>query len=297
MTAKSQITTTTGLNAPTAVGAVRYNSAEEVVSRLPCSGRLLIVLDKDGTLDPFVPDPTKAIVNPEIVEVLQKLASLPEVDLVIASGRSVSQLKDLVGPLPIRFLGLHGNEEGRGNITALERAPDERLLEPISNLRESLTARYLEQGLSPTTIDQIIENKGFGIAVHSRRNPQHTEVIFSVFEEELNRSGILELVDQSGRSIFSVQPGDQVSELKYSNYNKGRAVKEILQSCTYDHVLCAGDDLTDLTMFKAVAENCTSFTNVIIADRISHDGALRLSDPDALHQVLRGILRSRELLS
>jgi trehalose-6-phosphatase len=37
--------------------------------------------------------------------------------------------------------------------------------------------------------------------------------------------------------------------------NKGMAMQQIKNSASYEQVLCAGDDVTDETMFRAAAEN------------------------------------------
>ena len=71
---------------------------------------LALLLDYDGTLSPIAPHPDLAIIPPETKSVLERLANMPDVFVAIVSGRSVNNVKEMVGIEGITYAGNHGLE-------------------------------------------------------------------------------------------------------------------------------------------------------------------------------------------
>lgn len=82
-------------------------SAIEAVAGRP----LLIGLDRDGTLVPYAERPEQAIAEPELVELLDRLASIDHNSkIAIVSARSVAQLSSDFEPAPLILAGNYGME-------------------------------------------------------------------------------------------------------------------------------------------------------------------------------------------
>lgn len=67
-------------------------------------------MDYDGTLAPIAPHPDLAILSPETKNVLFKLSNHSDVYVAIISGRSVDNVKKMVGIEGITYAGNHGLE-------------------------------------------------------------------------------------------------------------------------------------------------------------------------------------------
>ena len=71
---------------------------------------LALLLDYDGTLSPIAKHPDLAVMPPETKTVLERLSNHPDVFIAIISGRSQSNVKEMVGIEGITYAGNHGME-------------------------------------------------------------------------------------------------------------------------------------------------------------------------------------------
>lgn len=71
---------------------------------------LSLLLDYDGTLAPIAKHPDLAVMPTETKKVLERLANHPDVFIAIVSGRSVNNVKEMVGINGITYAGNHGLE-------------------------------------------------------------------------------------------------------------------------------------------------------------------------------------------
>ena len=85
--------------------------------------RLLVATDFDGCLAPIVDDPATAKPIPESMEALRSLTVTPGTVVAVVSGRALSDLQNLLGPIErIHLVGSHGAEtsaEDRDDAAAL----------------------------------------------------------------------------------------------------------------------------------------------------------------------------------
>ena len=65
--------------------------------------QLVLILDYDGTLVPIQPHPDMAKLSEAMTDVLAKLAQQPGVDLCILSGRSLANLRQMIGSIGDRL--------------------------------------------------------------------------------------------------------------------------------------------------------------------------------------------------
>lgn len=256
---------------------------QELVERIPATGDVLLVLDKDGTLDPFVDDPAEAVTPYHVRDDIRRLVEAG-VDVAVVSGRSVEQLKPLIGEMNIVYLGQHGNERYAGGSATYKRRPPAGLAGEVDRFENLIRARLKEAGLDDPSV--IVERKGESLAVHWRQAPELGQWVEAVFRGCAEESGLL------GGGRFALQPGSMVLELKPKLYNKGSAVEELVKEHEYRHVVCVGDDLTDLSMMEAVRNVGVPSTIIVIDSRIRFPGAYVLPSP-AIFQGFLDLLANR----
>src|SRR3954468_24315317 len=91
---------------------VTVRAAVEAAARHLQRRPLLVVSDFDGTLSRIVDDPWGAKILPLGRRALRALASLPDVHVVLLSGRSAPDVAARVRVGNVTYLGNHGMERG-----------------------------------------------------------------------------------------------------------------------------------------------------------------------------------------
>ncbi|MFJ9708325.1 trehalose-phosphatase [Streptomyces sp. NPDC101234] len=202
----------------------------------------LVGLDFDGTLAPIVADPEQARAHPDAVPALAALA--PKVAAVaVVTGRPAEVavhhggFAGVPGLEHLVVLGHYGAERwdaATGEITSPPPHPG------IAAARAELPALLDRVGAAHGT---WIEEKGFAVAVHTRRadDPQAT---FDSLRTPLT--------DLATRHTLIVEPGRLVLELRPPGMDKGVALREYAREIGAGAVLYAGDDLGDISAFAAV---------------------------------------------
>ncbi|MEV5318598.1 trehalose-phosphatase [Streptomyces sp. NPDC052687] len=210
-------------------------------------GGAVVALDFDGTLAPIVADPRQARAHPGAVPALTALA--PKVAAVaVITGRPAAVavryggFADVPGLDRLVVLGHYGAERwdaATGEITAPDPHPG------VAEVRAALPA--LLTGFQ----DAWVEDKGFAVAVHTRRavDPQ------AAFEALRTPLG-----DLATRHGLIVEPGRLVLELRPPGIDKGVALKRYVRETGAEAVLYAGDDLGDLPAYAAVGDLRTDGT-------------------------------------
>jgi len=204
--------------------------------------RALVAVDFDGTLAPIVPDPADSRPAPGALAALRKLAERGA-QVAVITGRDARTVLELGGMdgmdrmdgIPGLIIeGLYGAEQWRQG--ALQTPP-----EPASmqRLRAELPA-LLETG------DPVlwIEDKRLSLVVHGRRAPDPEAALDTV------RDAVGALGETLG---LDVHPGRGVIELRLPGYEKGGALRRLVDEVRPATVLFIGDDVGDLPAFEVVA--------------------------------------------
>jgi trehalose-phosphatase len=214
-------------------------SAEAALElRLRAAPRSVLMLDYDGTLAPFHVDRFAATPHPGVDERLLTLSTIPQVRLVLVTGRSARELHDLLRPgIRAEIWGSHGRERlwGDGTYELFALNPVQRAaLEQVGREMSAL-------GLSKT-----LEVKPTSLAIHWRSfEPAMQERIRSVVQS------IFASIDQADG--LHLLPFDGGLELRSTDRTKGTAVGEILSQEPDDAPAAyLGDDLTDEDAFVAI---------------------------------------------
>jgi trehalose-phosphatase len=197
----------------------------------------MLLLDFDGTLAPFTEDRHATRPYPGIPERLKRLAALSGNRLVIISGRSIADLKQLL-PLEPRpeFWGSHGWERLTPGATEIVMSP------MPTAMRDGLERARAWTG--DQNLEDWIESKPSSIALHWRGRPGHQ--MTSVREKA--QTAWASLGKSAGLEIHSFDGG---LELRAPGHDKGTVVRSLLsESPAASAVAFLGDDLTDEDAFR-----------------------------------------------
>lgn len=202
--------------------------------------RAILLLDYDGTLVPIFQKPELAVLSWDMKELLKSLAKHLKVGII--SGRSLTEVKKLVGLTNIYYAGNHGLEiEG----------PGVRLLRPEAERARPTVAEICErlQGRLGRMKGAIIEEKGLTASIHyrlvRRRELKDLGKIFLEVVKPYIKSGEIRVTH--GKKVFEIRPN--------IDWNKGKAVIWIINVVDPDSKLkpiYIGDDETDEDAFMAI---------------------------------------------
>jgi len=194
-----------------------------------------LFLDVDGTLLDIAETPESVHVPAELKTLLLDLTSKLEGALALVSGRSIASLDALFSPLRLCASGVHGCE--RRDASGLLVRPT---IEPeaLDVVRGELQ-RFVD--LNP---DLILEDKGFGLAMHFRRVPQMSGDVFMLMRRMCQRLG----------PRFTLQSGKCVLEIRPTGFSKGTSIAEFMRQTPFTGrtPVFLGDDLTDEDGFAVV---------------------------------------------
>lgn len=190
---------------------------------------ILLFLDYDGTLTPIVKRPELARPRSSTKKLLERLSK--RVNLCIISGRSLSDIKNMVKIPGVIYAGNHGMEiDCYGEIFI---HPAARRFRKKLNRIKKVLKNYL--GDIPGI---LIEDKGLTLSVHYRNvERKYMERIKKVFRRPFGARITY------GKKVFEVSPPVQ--------WNKGMAARKIIQLSRQKVLpIYIGDDVTDEDAFE-----------------------------------------------
>jgi trehalose 6-phosphate phosphatase len=219
------------------------------------AGRILVILDFDGTLAEIDPDPMGARIDSGALRALRRLARVAEavperLAVAILTGRAVPDVVARVRVGGIRYLGNHGLEARwlprHGSVRSLVAASAAR----AGGTGAANVAAQLGREVASALGDPewlFVELKGGSVAFHYRRAPDPEEAgraIGAAVDERLAADG-LALERSDGRMIVELRPTGAGG--------KGAAVERLLAELGPASVLAMGDDRSDMEGFRLLA--------------------------------------------
>jgi trehalose 6-phosphate phosphatase len=206
-------------------------------------GETLIGVDFDGTLAPIIDNPEEAFAHPAAVAALSRLGTLVAVIAVI-TGRPARTAVRLGG-----FQGAPGLDNmvvlGQYGVERWDAATGEFSIPPepaaITAVSHELPGILAELGLT----DVRVEHKGRAIGVHTRELGDSV----AAFEQLAEPLGEL-----AARHGLLIEPGKNVLEIRAPGFDKGDALRQLVDEKSIQQVIFAGDDLGDLPAFRAVEQ-------------------------------------------
>ena len=210
---------------------LKYNQAKQ----------RLVLLDYDGTLAALKSRPEDAQPTPELISILQQLASDPANHIVINSGRDHFTLEKWLGSLPFSMAAEHGAFYKENGVWH-------------KNIKK------IEWGAGILSILQLFVDR----TPHSHLEVKETTLAWHYRESDawlgtLRAQQLVNaLISICTRQKLQILQGNKVIEIKSPDCNKGSEVGRLLANRHYDFVIAMGDDTTDEDMFQALPKNAIS---------------------------------------
>jgi trehalose 6-phosphate phosphatase len=225
------------------------SEVEAEVARRPAGSAFVLLLDFDGTVAEFSPDPAAPELTPERFDLLSAIARHPEVSLGIVSGRRLDDLRKRTRlPDHVYHAGLHGLEievDGR-RTTHPDLAAAVEKMDGLADCLKKLLGEFPEV---------YIEDKGASVAVHTRRLPK------SDYDTVFARADILAVPWIAEALVRRLEGNAVVEYLPNIHGHKGEATRWITQDVESKFarpawVAYIGDDITDEDAFNAIEPGC-----------------------------------------
>jgi trehalose 6-phosphate phosphatase len=199
-------------------------------AKLAGAKRLLLALDFDGTLAPFVDVPTSARALPQAKAALDRLEALPDTWVAYVSGRPLSSLEAVTeADADALLIGSHGVEIrfGRDGVS-LDLTDDERAT--LDELGRVL--RALVDSVPGTRLE--VKPVGFGVHYRQLKGDAGAQVVRRAYEAATGVSAAL-----------TIRDGKDIIEFSVRGANKGDGIERLREYTHATAVLFAGDDVTD----------------------------------------------------
>jgi len=216
------------------------------------TGRLVLLLDFDGTLAPIADLPGLAAMPGTTRHALARLMSMPGVEAAVVSGRALADVRERAGIEGAAYAGNHGMEihsDGLDHVHG-EAAAARPVLE--------LAARELAAALAPIP-GAFVEDKQLTLSVHYRMSPRdRVDELTAIVERIVNPLPGVHLT--AGKEVLEVRPRVE--------WNKGKAVLFLLEHMRPPAgapVLYFGDDRTDEDAFRALRERVGMGDGILVS--------------------------------
>jgi trehalose 6-phosphate phosphatase len=249
---------------------------EGVEGRLARAERLWLFLDYDGTLADFAPTPEHVYPDPELVDLLSRLAQHPRFRVAVVSGRRLSHVQKLM-PVPgLLLAGTYGVE-----LQTPEGDRIDRLV--YSTIRPTLEALKPQWAALIAKRDGFfLEDKGWALALHARfADERETEHVLAA-ARPMATDAIREAPE-----LFRLLGGHKFLEIGPKLAHKGRAVEYLLDRYPWPGALplYLGDDDKDEEAFGVIKER-GGIAVLVAAQARETEADFRLESPQAARQWL-----------
>lgn len=217
---------------------------DRILQRIQGAARLWLFLDYDGTLADFAPTPDHIRPDPDLIDLLKRLARHPRLRLTLISGRRLAHIRKLV-PVPgLLLAGTYGVEMQTPAGEQLSRLE----FDSVRPLLAQVQADWEQLLLGRKGF--YLEDKGWAIALHAK---------FADAEEALDvlaraRAQAEKALNAAAPGLFRLLGGHKFLEIGPTLAHKGRTVEYLLEIYPPDdHLLVyLGDDDKDEEAFAVV---------------------------------------------
>lgn len=245
---------------------------DQLIQSAKKSGKLLICTDFDGTVVNFTGVPSDTELPKSSEDLLNRLAELENLHLAVISGRGFEELTRLVPIENATIAGNHGLKIRFEDGTTRKPEMGEKIRSAVKGLKEEVRGNFGDlEGI-------IIENKGFGLALHYRQYRGEGKVIRDKFYRiwEDHKIPLLEVIQ--GAKLLEVRP---------AMWNKGDAVKLLRKRYGGPPTIYIGDDTTDEDAFAVLNETDSGFPILVTKRKeVNTKARYRLESPEKVHEFL-----------
>jgi trehalose 6-phosphate phosphatase len=195
-----------------------------------------VLLDVDGTILDLAPTPLEVVVPADLTVALERLSKRVGGALAFVSGRPLAELDLFFAPLKLPAIAGHGAEVrlADGTVHRATTFLDPQLKAEIASIADE------RPGV-------LVEDKGYSIAVHYRQVPHLGRDV---------RDEVSAICARFSSARLEILPGKSVVEVKQPSFNKGTAVRDLMQHAPFKGrtPIFIGDDVTDEAAFEVLPE-------------------------------------------
>ncbi|MBL7157793.1 MAG: trehalose-phosphatase [Candidatus Omnitrophica bacterium] len=254
-------------------GKILRRIKKDLAARIKGAKRVIFFLDYDGTLVPIKKRPSLAKIHKNTKNLLKKLANTPPAKIFIISGRSLQDVKKLVGIKSLYYIGNHGIELEGPRLKYLNKSANA-LKTFMQKSCQMLKKRVHLRGV-------VLEDKTYTLSLHYRLvDPGKVKDLKKVFFETLKHA-------KSEKKI-KVTEGKKVLEVRPNiNWDKGKILNQVLRGMGEKGTLaiCIGDDKTDEDAFRALGKKGIS---IVVSRKARKTLAqYRLNSPKEVFNLLK----------
>jgi len=217
------------------------------------TGRLVLLLDFDGTLAPIVDRPELAAMPEVTRRALERLRARPGEEVAVVSGRGQAHTRERAAIPGIAYAGNHGMEIHGPGIDRIH--PEAAAARPVLER----AAGALGDAIAAIP-GAFVEDKELTLSVHFRLAPRdRVDELHAIVRRVVEPLEGVHLTE--GKQVIEVRPN--------VDWNKGRAVLFLLDQMRPPPdapILYFGDDRTDEDAFRALAGHFASAEGVLVAD-------------------------------
>jgi trehalose-phosphatase len=244
----------------------------KIIQKIKPGNKILLFLDYDGTLVPIKKKPELAVLHPRRRKVLESLSEKFFVSVV--SGRSLREIKKIVGIDTLAYIGNHGLEMCWR---------DKRWVHPeAEKIRPALEGvlkrlRIRTRGLK----EVLIEDKRLTASIHYRLlAPESRKKLKKIIGKET----------QIHKRLLIITEGKRVYELRPKlEWDKGRGILQLIQWLELEKArikVYVGDDRTDEDAFKALEKDGLT---ILVGRRKDSFALYRFSGVDEVWKFLKAL--------
>ncbi|HEX2866647.1 MAG TPA: trehalose-phosphatase [Ignavibacteriales bacterium] len=215
--------------------------------RLSTSGKVILLLDYDGTLAPICRRPDLAVLSPAMRKLLSDLKGISSITLALVTGRSHEDIRRMVRLKDIIYVSNHGFQirHGRKCWVHPEVKTVRTVLQGVSLLlEESLREFYMA----------VVENKKFTLSVHYRGEENKNAAMITRAVRRLAGGYPGSLKAVRGKKVIELRPDVA--------WNKGAASLKLLSMLSQQQeaplVIYIGDDKTDEDAFRELERSAVT---------------------------------------
>jgi trehalose 6-phosphate synthase/phosphatase len=197
----------------------------------------ILLLDYDGTLVPIKKTPAEASPDKKLRKIIKTLSKIPDLDLVIISGRNKNDLQSWYGKYNLTLVAEHG-------VWLKKPGKEWKMTKALNNSWKLGILRILEnyQGRLPRS---FIEEKEYSLVWHHRNSdPEQSELRVKEFVDNIDQF--------TAQNDIVVMAGKKIVEIKCSGISKGEIGGKLLEDKKYEFIMAAGDDDTDESLFQVL---------------------------------------------
>lgn len=244
------------------------------------SGRLVLLLDFDGTLAPIVDRPGDAAMPPATREALTRVMRLPGAAVAVVSGRALADVRARANIDGITYAGNHGMEISGPGVHRVHPGA-------VAARRDLQRAHAALTDAVADVSGAWVEDKGLTLSVHVRMAQRdRVPALRCRVRDVVEPLAALQLAE--GKEVLEVRPRD--------GWNKGDAVLWLLVTMDVPPgapVLYLGDDRTDEDAFTALRDSGRGDGVVIGEHAVDTAATSQLRDPAEVGRMLEALADAR----